>query len=180
MRRDPSDEAAFDAVGQAADLTTQLGNISLATTSLASAEEMPRLKCEEDPDDILLGAPGSPSHSEDSASHTIVEDPLPAPRPPPRTGISDDGKLIPPPKNARYGRAAEPPLQSCRPGGPRIYDLLDELPMEPFGVLAWSITQREEEIFEHDDFDDEDKVMLALWNRWILLNKQAVPLPFSL
>ncbi|KAL6303314.1 hypothetical protein BKA93DRAFT_789129 [Sparassis latifolia] len=60
---------------------------------------------------------------------------------------------------------------SCRPGGPRIFDLLNTLPLEPFGVLSWSIVEREEELFELDDVRDEDKVLLALWNRWIMLNR---------
>ena len=60
---------------------------------------------------------------------------------------------------------------SCRPGGPRLYDLLNTLPLEPFGALAWFVIDKEEEIFECDDVRDEDKVMQALWGRWILLNR---------
>jgi hypothetical protein len=60
---------------------------------------------------------------------------------------------------------------SCRPGGPRIYDLLNTLPLAPFGVLSWFIIDREEELFELDDVLDEDKVMQALWGRWIMLNQ---------
>lgn len=60
---------------------------------------------------------------------------------------------------------------SCRPGGPRIYDILNTLSLESFGVLAWAITDREEELFELDDVLDEDKVMMALWYRWIFLNR---------
>ncbi len=60
---------------------------------------------------------------------------------------------------------------SCRPGGPRIYDLLGALSMEKFGVLAWEVIDREEEIFEHDNYRDELKVMQALWARWIKLNR---------
>ena len=133
---------------------------------------MPRLKCE-DPELEEITIPELPASQPDSP----VVRPLPAintpppSRPLPRTGITSDGKLIPPPKHAKYGAAAEPPLHSCRPGGPRLYDLLNELPMEPFGVLAWSITHREEEIFEHEDISDEDKVVMALWNRWIMLNR---------
>jgi len=59
---------------------------------------------------------------------------------------------------------------TCRPGGARIYDLLNSLPLAPFGVLSWFIVDREEEMFELDDVLDEDKVMQALWGRWILLN----------
>ncbi|KAF9450213.1 hypothetical protein P691DRAFT_493426 [Macrolepiota fuliginosa MF-IS2] len=60
---------------------------------------------------------------------------------------------------------------SCRPGGPTTFDLLGTLPMEPFGVLEWDILDREEEIYESDDVAVEFKVMHALWNRWITLNR---------
>lgn len=52
-----------------------------------------------------------------------------------------------------------------------MFDLLQMLDMRPFGVLAWTIIEREEEIFESDDIKDEHKVMHALWARWILLNR---------
>jgi len=60
---------------------------------------------------------------------------------------------------------------SCRPGGPRLYDLLNTLSLEPYGILSWSIIDREEELFEMDDIRDEDKVMAALWLRWVFLNR---------
>lgn len=60
---------------------------------------------------------------------------------------------------------------SCRPGGPRLFDFMNPLPLEPFGVLKWVIIDREEELFEVDDILDEDKVMLVLWYRWIFLNR---------
>ncbi|TFK49344.1 hypothetical protein OE88DRAFT_1736974 [Heliocybe sulcata] len=60
---------------------------------------------------------------------------------------------------------------SCRPGGPRLYDLLNTLPMDRFGIMSWFIIDKEEEMFELDDVRDEDKVMMALWARWILLNR---------
>ena len=97
-----------------------------------------------------------------------------------------DGRLLPPPKDNMLGPAAyhpylRPGAISCRPGGPYLYDLLDELPMKDFGVLAWSIIDREEEIFELEDVPDEDKVMLALWNRWIALHRyeQRVFIPIA-
>ncbi|KAJ7209505.1 hypothetical protein GGX14DRAFT_566020 [Mycena pura] len=62
---------------------------------------------------------------------------------------------------------------SVRFGGPKIYDLLGLLPMEPFGVQAWSVLDREEEIFESDDIPDEHKVMHALWARWIFSNRNS-------
>jgi hypothetical protein len=33
------------------------------------------------------------------------------------------------------------------------------------------VLDKEEEIFESDDVKDEQKVMLALWGRWIMLNR---------
>jgi hypothetical protein len=92
----------------------------------------------------------------------------------------------PPPPEDPLGPAARPPYlpaiyegavpvyYSCRPGGPRLYDLLNTLSMEPFGVLSWFVIDKEEEIFECDDVRDEDKVMQALWARWILLNRLVV------
>ncbi|KAJ6499378.1 hypothetical protein C8R45DRAFT_114227 [Mycena sanguinolenta] len=61
--------------------------------------------------------------------------------------------------------------RSIRFDGPRIYDLLNTLPMKPFGVLAWAVIEKEEEIFESDDMPDEHKVMHALWARWIHFNR---------
>ena len=98
-----------------------------------------------------------------------------------RVTVSTRGSLparypSPPPQDNPLGPAAQFPYipedeYSCRPGGPKIYDLLNSLPLEPFGVLSWMIVDREEELFELDDVRDEDKVMMALWNRWIILNR---------
>ena len=60
---------------------------------------------------------------------------------------------------------------SCRPNGPKLYDILGAKSLDEFGVLAWSIIDREEELFEMDGVRDEDKVMQALWCRWIALNR---------
>ncbi|KAI0824814.1 hypothetical protein BC628DRAFT_1410614 [Trametes gibbosa] len=90
----------------------------------------------------------------------------------------------PPPQTDPLGPAAQYPYlpatnsdgqeaYSCRIGGPRIYDLLNDLPLDEFGIMSWAIIDREEELFEMDDVRDEDKVMLALWNRWIMLHKTA-------
>lgn len=94
------------------------------------------------------------------------------------TLASSHGPSILPPIHNPLGPAAQFPLLpaeevefSCRPGGERLYDLLNTLPLEPFGILAWYIIDREEEMFENDDVLDEDKVMQALWGRWILLNQ---------
>lgn len=43
--------------------------------------------------------------------------------------------------------------------------------MQPYGLLDWEVIDREEEIYESDDVKDEYKVMLALWSRWIMLNR---------
>lgn len=60
---------------------------------------------------------------------------------------------------------------SCRPGGARLFDCLNTLSLKPYGVLKWVIIDREEELFELDDILDEDKVMQALWFRWIFLHR---------
>ncbi|EJF63894.1 hypothetical protein DICSQDRAFT_179128 [Dichomitus squalens LYAD-421 SS1] len=91
----------------------------------------------------------------------------------------------PPPPDDPQGPAAQYPylpqttadgqeeVYSCRVGGPRIFDLLNTLPTdEKFGIMAWEIVHREEELFEMEDVRDEDKVMLALWNRYIIMNRQ--------
>ncbi|KAI0698063.1 hypothetical protein C8T65DRAFT_661246 [Cerioporus squamosus] len=90
----------------------------------------------------------------------------------------------PPPPSNKLGPAAQYPylpekgkdgqeLYSCRIGGPRLFDLVSMLPTEEFGVMAWAVVDREEELFEMEDLRDEDKVMLALWNRWIMLNRSS-------
>ncbi|KAK0215785.1 hypothetical protein IW262DRAFT_1512168 [Armillaria fumosa] len=94
----------------------------------------------------------------------------------PRVAKRTDRSCTPPPPDQMLGPATQPPylpdnLYSCRPEGPRVFDQLQMLDMRPFGVLAWTIIEREEEIFESDDIRDEHKVMHALWARWILLNR---------
>ena len=58
-----------------------------------------------------------------------------------------------------------------RPTGPHLFDHLSTLPLDAFGRLAWFVLDKEEEIFELTDVLDEDKVICALWGRWILLNR---------
>ncbi|KAK0482243.1 hypothetical protein IW261DRAFT_1466979 [Armillaria novae-zelandiae] len=94
----------------------------------------------------------------------------------PRVAKRTNRSCTPPPPDRMLGPATQHPylpdnLYSCRPGGPRVFDQLQMLDMRPFGVLAWTIIEREEEIFESDDIRDEHKVMHALWARWILLNR---------
>lgn len=90
----------------------------------------------------------------------------------------------PPPRSNPLGPSAQPPYlpakseyggpdidYSYRPGGPCLYDLLNTLPLEPYGVLSWDILDREDEIYERDNMKGEHKVMHALWARWIVLNR---------
>jgi hypothetical protein len=60
---------------------------------------------------------------------------------------------------------------STRPQGPKLYDLITALPLDRFGPLTWQVVDKEEELFEPDDVRDEGKVMMALWARWILINR---------
>jgi len=60
---------------------------------------------------------------------------------------------------------------SCRPNGPKLYDILGAKSLDQFGILSWSVIDREEELFEMDGVRDEDKVMQALWCRWIMVNR---------
>ena len=57
------------------------------------------------------------------------------------------------------------------PEGPRLYDLLGTLPLAPYGTLTWAVLDQEEEILEVPDIPDEQKVMQALWARWIFLHR---------
>jgi hypothetical protein len=63
---------------------------------------------------------------------------------------------------------------SCRPNGPKLYDILGAKSLDQFGILAWSVLDREEELFEMDGVRDEDKVMQALWCRWIMVNRSSL------
>ncbi|KAJ4487968.1 hypothetical protein J3R30DRAFT_872748 [Lentinula aciculospora] len=88
-----------------------------------------------------------------------ADNPLgPAARYPYLPAISDDGKIV-----LHY---------SCRAGGPYLYDLLGLLPLDEYGVLSWLVLDREAEIFENEDISDECKVMHALWDRWIMMNRR--------
>lgn len=60
---------------------------------------------------------------------------------------------------------------SYRPDGPHLYDHLASLSLDVFGPLSWFILDKEEETFELTDVLDEDKVMCALWGRWIVFNR---------
>ena len=73
-----------------------------------------------------------------------------------------------PPLNNLEGPAAVYPHISentylTRSVGPTLFDLLNELSLEPFDLMTWYIIDREEDIFELDNMRNEDKVMLTLW-----------------
>ncbi|KAF7430448.1 hypothetical protein PC9H_006155 [Pleurotus ostreatus] len=126
------------------------------------------------------------------AAIDLPEIPLPASTQPPQAACPPSSRPpnlparcpTPPPKENPLGPAARYPylpyvseyggptmFYSCRPGGPRLYDLLGTLPMEPFGLMAWYILDIEEEMFDEDHIADELKVVLALWGRWIFLHR---------
>ncbi|KAI9458835.1 hypothetical protein BJY52DRAFT_397253 [Lactarius psammicola] len=61
---------------------------------------------------------------------------------------------------------------SCRPCGPRLFDLVARFPASEYGLTSWSLIERDEELFEIDDVRDEEKAMQALWNRWIFFERR--------
>ncbi|KDQ15618.1 hypothetical protein BOTBODRAFT_65309 [Botryobasidium botryosum FD-172 SS1] len=65
-------------------------------------------------------------------------------------------------------------IKSSRRILPCLGDLLSELPMEPFGCIAWSVISAEEAILDLSDVMEPDKVMLCLWNRWSILHRCAI------
>ncbi len=66
----------------------------------------------------------------------------------------------------------ESPIISCRPCGPRLFDLVAEY--SDYGLTSWSLLERDEELFEIDDIRDEEKAMQALWNRWIFSQRRCL------
>ncbi|KAI0674536.1 hypothetical protein C8Q78DRAFT_1015392 [Trametes maxima] len=121
----------------------------------------------EDTKPILSSSPDSSRFAAPKASYRgTLPNRYPSP-PPPTDPLGPAAQYPYLPETNRRGEQ----IYSCRIGGPRIYDLLNDLPLDAFGIMSWAIVDREEELFEMDDVRDEDKVMLALWNRWIMLNK---------
>jgi hypothetical protein len=66
------------------------------------------------------------------------------------------------------------PGLSCRPCGPRLFDVIGKHPISEYGVTSWSLLERDEELFEIDDVRDEEKAMQALWNRWIFFKRRCL------
>jgi hypothetical protein len=63
---------------------------------------------------------------------------------------------------------------SCRPCGPRLFDIIAKDPISKYGLTSWSLLERDEELFEIDDVRDEEKAMQALWNRWIFFKRRCL------
>ncbi|KAI4521470.1 hypothetical protein K525DRAFT_201143 [Schizophyllum commune Loenen D] len=116
-----------------------------------------------------------------------ISSPSPAP-PSPTASLHERPPLTPPPPHRRLGASLSPDdpdffpaysdypdgqtvYYSTRPEGPRLYDLLGTLPLAQYGALAWAVLDQEEEILEVPDIPDEQKVMQALWARWIFLHR---------
>lgn len=99
--------------------------------------------------------------------------------PPPRFWLSHP---LAPSANP-LGPAAQPPYlpdgqYSCRPGGERLFDLLNDMSLDGHGLLAWMAVDREEEIYELEGMADENKVIMVLWDRWIYMNRCAYKVRF--
>lgn len=63
---------------------------------------------------------------------------------------------------------------SCRPCGPRLFDLIARDSISDYGLTSWSLLERDEELFEIDDVRDEEKAMQAMWNRWIFFQRRCL------
>lgn len=63
-------------------------------------------------------------------------------------------------------------ITSCRPCGPRLFDLVARHSTSDYGLTSWSHLERDGELFELDDIRDEEKAMQALWNRWIFSERR--------
>jgi hypothetical protein len=60
---------------------------------------------------------------------------------------------------------------SNRVTGTGLVDLLDCLDMEKIGALKWYTLEKEDDLMEWDDTRDEQKIMMALWCRWMLFSR---------
>ncbi|KAF8631491.1 hypothetical protein AX15_002378 [Amanita polypyramis BW_CC] len=136
----------------------------------------PRLPPRANDDPYFLFPPDEPITPAPSSSPPIHVPKKPRPPQYPR----------PPPSSYRLGPAARKPYlpakspyggpdidYSTRIGGPYLFDLLQLLPLEPYGLLDWMVLEREAEIFNDDELTDELKVIVALWARWMMLNKNV-------
>lgn len=129
------------------------------------------------------GAEPSTLQNDPRALFPPCESATPAPQPRPKNTRPPEYPR-PPPSSNRLGPAARPPYlpakstfggpdlyYSTRVRGPYLFDLLQLLPLDQFGLLEWIVLDREEEIFADNDVRQEQKVIMALWARWMMLNK---------
>ncbi|KAG8996992.1 hypothetical protein FRB94_007898 [Tulasnella sp. JGI-2019a] len=80
----------------------------------------------------------------------------------------------PPHKYDPRGPSEAPPLRNRTTRiEPTLMDRLDELALDDFGNQRSRILATEEVLLDKSGLTDEAKVMQALWNRWILLNRSA-------
>lgn len=132
-------------------------------------EPEPSITEPSDDQTLATATPGAESTVKSKADTEMTWSP-PPPRPLSPANDHFFPRVKPPylPATAEDGSVVR---HSCRPGGPRLYDLLGLLSLKPYGLQAWSVIDHEEEIFETDDKRDEDAVMCALWNRWVFLHR---------
>lgn len=57
-----------------------------------------------------------------------------------------------------------------------VFDVLDDLPLAQFGNQVWAVLAMEEEIYRREDIPIEERVIAALWGRWITLNRCVGPI----
>ncbi|PFH50530.1 hypothetical protein AMATHDRAFT_85750 [Amanita thiersii Skay4041] len=178
-------------------LTTTPAELSPTLSDLTPLSSSPIIS--NDPADLFPSAsPRRPSIPTTSTSTPSIRLPRPIPLPslrfshPTQTFPTHHHLPRPPqyprpaPSTNRRGPAARQPYlpmkstfggpdvyYSTRPGGPYLFDLLQLLPLEPFGTLSWLVLDREEEMYLCDEVPDELKVIQALWSRWIMLNRNT-------
>ncbi|KAG5353414.1 hypothetical protein J132_11236 [Termitomyces sp. J132] len=163
--------ASSSARARAQDLSSPLANVRDSPTSFTSTSR----------DSHSMMTPFTVPLSSHGRSTTTATTVTPSARRP-----RDPRYPTPPPPSNPLGPAAQPPYlpakseyggpdiyYSCRPGGECLFDLLNTLPLEPYGVLSWDVLDREDEIYDSDNVKDEYKVMHALWGRWIVLNRKT-------
>ncbi|KAG8898642.1 hypothetical protein FRB99_007243 [Tulasnella sp. 403] len=78
------------------------------------------------------------------------------------------------PSNDPLGPTCDPPLAPYTSSyQPTVFDFLQELPLDPFGNQANRILGTDVRILNAQDLTPEDKVIHALWGRWITLNHSS-------
>lgn len=137
--------------------------VTLETTSIESPIPIFKFKTEHSPTLTSRTASLVPDTFRDSLQRApSARDPLGALGTGPRLSSSVDED-----NNSLLGL-------SCRPCGPRLFDVVAKDPISGYGLTSWSLLERDEELFEIDDVRDEEKAMQALWNRWIFFKRRCL------